>query len=301
VFTSSLDIAYQGFNVPDDREDRLSLRQTGATYAYHIGAAIDLSGAFSAGADLMVLDGGIDRIRQYDTRYPNASPNVRTFVYEDTHADVDGWGARFGLEFFALERLQIAVVATTPLALEVEGTTVNEETRQVANDVGSFTSTTTSSYSEYRTPYRIDGAIAVPLSSALLVSAQVGFADWSKATIDDERLLFSETTTVLREVVDVRAGAEWTFTRWPLRLRGGFAYARSASGYLEADRIDDDRLEAIEEETGTAAYSLGFGCLLNGSLSLDGTVVYADGERASETIDDARTRTSVSIGCGYWF
>lgn len=301
LFTSSLDFSYQGYNAPDEREDRLSLRQTGATYAYHFGAAIDLSGAFSAGADLIVLDGGIDRIRQYDTRYPIASPNLRTFVYEDSHADVDGWGARFGLQFYALTHLQIAVVASTPLAVEVEGTTVNEETRQVDNDVGSFTSTTTSSFSEYRTPYRIDTAFAVPLSPTLLLSAQVGFADWSKATIDEGRLLVSETTTVMREVVEVRAGAEWTLARWPLRLRAGFARARSASGYLEADRIDDDRLEPIDEESATTCYSLGFGYLLHGSLSVDGAVVYADGERASATIDEGRTSTSVSIGCGYWF
>ena len=301
LFTSSLDFSYQGYNAPDEREDRLSLRQTGATYAYHVGAAIDLSGAFSAGADLMVLDGGIDRIRQYDTRYPIASPNLRTFVYEDFHADVDGWGARFGLEFYALTHLQIAVVATTPLALEVEGTTVTEETRQVDNDVGSFTSTTTSSFSEYRAPYRIDAAFAVPLSPALLLSAQVGVADWSKATIDEERLLVSETTTVMRDVVDARGGVEWTLGRWPLRLRAGFAYARSASGYLEADRIDDDRLEPIDDESATTCYSLGFGYLLYGSLSIDGAFVHADGERVSATIDDARTWTLVSIGCGYWF
>jgi long-subunit fatty acid transport protein len=301
LFTSSLDLSYQGFNTPDDREDRLSLRQTGATYAYHVGAAIDLSGAFSVGADLMVLDGNIDRIRQYDTRYPVASPNLRTFVYEDMHADVDGWGARFGLEFYALEHLQIAVVATTPLSVEVEGSTVTEETRQVDNDVGSFTSTTTSDFSEYGTPYRIDGAFALPLSPAFLLCAQVGFADWSKATIDEERLLVTETATAMRDVVDLRAGAEWTLARWPLRMRAGFAFARSASAYLEADRIDDDRLEPIDEESETTAYSLGFGYLLHGSLALDGTVVYARGERASETIDDTRTVTSVSIGCGYWF
>lgn len=301
LFTSSLDLSYEGFNVPDDREDRLSLRQTGATYAYHIGAAVDLSGAFSAGADLMVLDGSIDRIRQYDTHYPVVSPNLRTFVYEDMHADVDGWGARVGIEFYALELLQIAVVATTPLALEVEGTTVTEETRQVDNDVGSFTSTTTSSYTKYRTPYRIDGALAVPLNPSLLLCVQAGIADWSKATVDEGRLLVSDTETVMRDVVDVRAGAEWTLARWPLRVRAGFAYSRSASGYLESDRVDDDRLEPLDEESATTTYSLGFGYLLRSSLSVDGAVVYGSGERTSATIEDARTTTAVSIGCGYWF
>ena len=87
----------------------------------------------------------------------------------------------------------------------------------------------------------------------------------------------------------------------PGKRRATSAYARSASGYLEADRIDDDRLEPIDDESATTCYSLGFGYLLYGSLSIDGAVVHADGERVSATIDDARTWTLVSIGCGYWF
>jgi long-subunit fatty acid transport protein len=126
-------------------------------------------------------------------------------------------------------------------------------------------------------------------------------ADWSKATVDEGRLLVSETETVMRDVVDARAGAEWTLARWPLRVRAGFAYARSASGYLESDRVDDDRLEPLDEESATTTYSLGFGYLLRSSLSVDGAVVYGSGERTSATIEDARTTTSVSIGCGYWF
>jgi hypothetical protein len=301
IFTSSLDLSYQGFNAPDSRSDRFALQQGGGTYAVHIGGAIDLSAAFAAGVDLMLLDGNIDRVRQYDTQSLIVDPNVHTFVYEDIAADVGGYGARFGFEFYALEQLQLAVVLTTPMIVETDATIVTETTRQVDNDVGSFTRETSSQSTKYKTPYRVEGALSIPVSPALLLAAQVGYADWSQATIEDQRLITSDLESVMRSVLDVSAGIEWSFPRRPLRVRAGFAHARRSAGYLEADRIDNDRLERVGAESATTRYSLGAGYLLRGAIGIDAAFQYARGEQSSGTIADERSASSVYIGCGYWF
>lgn len=301
IFTSSLDLAYQGFNAPDSRNDRFALSQGGGTYAVHVGGAIDLSAAFAAGVDLMVLDGNIDRVRQYDTQSLIVNPNVHTFVYEDVAADVDGFGARIGFEFYTLDRLQLAVVLTTPMVVKTHATTVTETTEQIDNDVGSFTSETSSGSTKYKTPYRIEGGLSVPVSSALLLAAQVGYADWSQATIDDERLITSDLESVLRSVLEVSAGIEWSLSRWPLRVRAGFAHARRAADHLEADRIDNDRLELIGAESARTRYSLGAGYLLRGTVGLDAAFQYGHGQQSSSTIGDERNASSIYIGCGYWF
>ncbi len=301
LYTASLDISYQGFNAPDVRNDRLAINQSGAAYAYHVGAAIDLSSFFALGASVMFLDGGVDRIRQYDTRRLVIDPNVHTFVYEDATADIDGYAGRFGLMFYVIEQLQVSVAYTTPTAFETEVTTVSEVTRQVDNDVGSFERTTTTTTTDYKTPYYLEGALAMPLARSLLLTAQVGYADWSQATIDEQRLITTTHQSVMRSVVDIRAGAEWSASRWPLRVRAGFALARRAVGFLEADRIDYDRLQPIASESSSARYSVGAGYLLGRAIAIDLAVGYARGERVSTTIGDTRHATSVSIGCGYWF
>jgi hypothetical protein len=301
VFSSALDISYRAYNTDDDRDDALQLHQAGATYAFHLGMAADVSDAFSAGVDFMVFDGGVDRTRQYDTRGRTVDPNVHTFVYEDTDADVGGVGARFGLLFYAFDRLQLGLVVTTPLSLTLDATTVTEETRQVDNDVGTFTRETTQQATEYETPYRLDGALGLPLAPSLLVTAQVGYSDWALATIDGERLITTDLQDVMRTVLDLRAGVEWTSTRWPLRVRAGFAHARASSAYLEADRIDNDQLEPMSAETASTRVALGAGYLARASIVIEAAVAYAENDRSSRTVGDGRAVTSVSLGCGYWF
>lgn len=301
IFTSSLDLSYQGFNAPDSRNDRFALQQGGGTYAVHIGGAIDLSAAFAVGVDLMLLDGNIDRVRQYDTQSLVVNPNVHTFVYEDIAADVGGYGARFGFEFYALEQLHLAVGLTTPMVIETNATIVTETTEQVDNDVGSFTRETTNQPTKYKTPYGVEGTLSIPVSPALLLAAQVGYADWSQATIDDQRLINSDLESVMRSVLNVSAGIEWSLPRWPLRVRAGFTHARRSAGYLEADRIDNDRLERVDAESGTTRYSLGAGCLLRGAIGIDAAFQYGRGEQSSSTVGDQRSASSMYIGCGYWF
>jgi hypothetical protein len=139
------------------------------------------------------------------------------------------------------------------------------------------------------------------VSRALLLTGQFGFADWSEATIGDERLVTSDLDRVMRSVRDMSAGVEWTLPSWPVRVRAGFERTRTPSGYLEADRIDNDQLEVIADESATVRISLGVGCLLRGSIAIDAAVAHAQSERVSLSVGDNRNVTSATIGCGYWF
>jgi long-subunit fatty acid transport protein len=301
LFSSTLDLSYQGYNAVDQRDDRFALQQSGGTYAYHVGAASDIANAFALGGSVMLLDGHIDRVRDYDVRSRVVDPNVHMFVHDDMDADVSGLGARVGILINADHHLHLGVVFTTPIALKLSADTITEVTRQVDNDIGTFTRETSASTTEYEIPYRFDMAIAIPVSHALLLTGQFGFVDWSEATIGNERLVTSDLDRVMRSVSDISAGVEWTLPRWPVRVRAGFERTRAPSGYLEADRIDNDQLEEIVDESATVRVSLGVGCLLRGSIAIDAAVAYAQSERISLSVGDARNLTSATIGCGYWF
>ncbi len=301
MFSSSLALAYQGFNEADARDDRLDLQQTGAVYAVHFGAGIDISSAFALGLSFFILDGGIDLVRQYDVHGRVIDPDVHTFVYETVDSDVDGYGARAGLSLYPVSWLQLALTVTTPVVVELESSIVVETTRQVVNEAGSFTRVTSERTSEYKIPYRIDAAMAIPASASILFALQMGFCDWSQATLDDRRLITTDHDSVLRSVLELRAGVEWTLPGRPLRVRAGAARGRAICGFVEADRIDYDQLERIESETQHIQVSLGAGYLLWRRVNLDLSMGFARAERVSTTIFDTRDTVTVLIGGGYWF
>ncbi|HEU4928235.1 MAG TPA: hypothetical protein VFU38_00265 [Candidatus Krumholzibacteria bacterium] len=301
AFSAALALAYQGYNEVDARDDRLQLQQTGAAYAVHFGAGIDITSAVALGLSFFVLDGGVDLVRQYDTRGRIVEPDVHTFVFERIDSDVDGYGARAGLSLYPARWMQIALVATSPVVAELESSIFVETTRQVDNDVGSFSRVTTERTSEYKIPYRLDAALAIPASPSLLFAVQAGYCDWSQATIDDQRLITNGLEGVLRSVVDLRAGVEWSAGRWPLRVRAGAARARAAASFVEADRIDYDQLERIESETQFIRVSLGAGYIVRRRVNLDLSLGFSRAERVSATIFDTRDTVSVLLGGGYWF
>lgn len=300
AFSSSLALSYQGFNEVDQRDDRLELQQTGAAYAVHFGAGLDISSAFALGLSFFVLDGGVKSTRQYDMRGRVVDPDVHTFVYESIDSDVDGYGARAGLSLYPTRWLQLAFVATSSMVVELESSIFAETTRQVINDVGTFNRVTTARTSEYKIPYRLDAALALPLSS-FLFAFQAGYCDWSEATINDQRLLTAELETVMRPVVDLRAGVEWTSGGPPLRVRAGVESTRAATIFQEADRIDYDQLERVESEIAQLRFSMGASYLLARRVNVDMALGYERSDRASVTITDVREHFHVLLGGGYWF
>lgn len=300
AFSSSLALSYQGFNEVDQRDDRLELQQSGAAYAVHFGAGIDISSAFALGMSFFVLDGGVDLTRQYDMRGRVVDPNVHTFVYESIDSDVDGYGARAGLSLYPTRWLQLAFIATSSTVVELESSVFVETTRQVENDVGTFTRVTSARTTEYKIPYRLDAALALPLAS-FLFAFQAGYCDWSEATINDQRLITAELVTVMRPVVDLRAGVEWTAGAAPLRVRAGFESTRATTIFQEADRIDYDQLERVQSEIPQVRFSLGASYLFARRVNVDMALGYERSDRASVTVTDVHERFQLLLGGGYWF
>ncbi len=300
AFSSERVLSYHGLNLPDGRDDTYLLQQSGATYAYTLGVSVDVSGTFSLGGALSFLDGDIDVLRQYDTRPHLPQPQPQTFVMDSAQLQVTGVVGKLGLEVYAHRHLQLAVVLTSRQPLEVSGTRVQEVTTQVDNDVGSFTRETTTPSTEYVLPYRLDAAMAVPWKTITL-AAQVGYADWTQATIDGHRIRTQGGEEVLRSVVDLRGGVEWSVPVRGLRVRAGIARARGALSFMQADRIDEDRLERIAAESGRTRVSLGAGLLVGTRVTLDAAYENVQGERSTETVGERVDGQGVLLQGSYWF
>jgi hypothetical protein len=300
AFSSDLELRYQGHNVPDGRDDTYYLQQSGTTYAYSIGAALDLADAISLGGTVSLLHGHVNALRQYDYHVHGPSPLVRTYVLEEADLDVTGWVGRLGIEIYAHRHLHLGVVFASPQPIDVDGPVVTEITEQVQNSVGSFSRETTTASTEYLLPYRIDVALAAPWSRVAF-SAQYGYADWSQAAIDGRRVRTQGGETVLRVVHDVRGGVEWAPPVRGLRLRAGIAHALGALEFVEADRVDNDRLERVVSESGRTRVSLGAGWMVGARLSVDAAFEHARGERDGDTVGDSVESAAVVVQGSYWF
>jgi hypothetical protein len=300
AFVADLGISYEGYNAPDDRDDRYRLEQNGSTFAFALGAGVDLAPLLSAGASVFLLEGGFGSLRQYDYRARDPQNTTHTFVLEDATGDVGGIGARIGLDFFAHEHLHVGVTFTTPTLVNVEVEQTREVTRQVDNNLGSFERSTTTESTRYRIPQRVDASVAVPWA-AWRVCAQVGFTAWDEAAIDDRRLLTPDARAVLDAAPEWRAGVEWTVPGLPVRVRAGAARLPFATRFLQGDRVDNDRLESVTSESAPIAWSAGAGVLLRGWIGVDASFSHASGERGSTSIGDERAWTVFLLQGSCWF
>jgi long-subunit fatty acid transport protein len=300
AFASDLAIVYSRNNTEDGRSENFDMEQSGATYAYSLGVGTDLSSTLSMGVSAFALRGSIDTRRQYDWQPLVTSPTEHTFVLEDIASDVGGYGAQIGMQFHMHERVQFGIRINTPTVVNVQSVRTREETEQIANDVGTFLRETTEQETEYILPYRLEGAIALPLPS-LLLTAQVSYADWSNAAVDGRRVLTPQTDPVLQKVFCYSAGVEWSARGLPLQLRAGFEYAPTPLKYLQTDRIDNDRIDRVLTRSGRTRVAAGAGVLVRSRIVLDAAWVRTSGSRESSIMNDEYSATLVSLQGTYWF
>ncbi|HEX5131607.1 MAG TPA: outer membrane protein transport protein [Candidatus Krumholzibacteria bacterium] len=300
AFSSARDLAYTRDNTRDGRSENYSLQQTGATYAYTLGVASDLSSTLSVGASVFVLDGRVDALRQYDWQPLVTNPSAHHFVLEDTEAGVSGYGANIGLQLFLNERIQIGVRFATPTVVKLHATGVREETIQIVNDVGSYQRADTDNSTEYILPYRVDTGVAIPLG-LFYVTAEARFANWSNAAIDGQHVLTQQSDPVLRRVVTLAAGIEWSVATLPLRVRAGIEHSPSPLAYLQTDRIDNDALEPLTSQSGRLRLSAGAAVLVRERITLDAAYSHSSGTRSAPTVSDDYSAAQVSLQGSYWF
>ncbi|HEX6790293.1 MAG TPA: hypothetical protein VF247_03205 [Candidatus Krumholzibacteria bacterium] len=299
MFVSDFDIGYRAADGIDGRDDEFRLQQAGATYAFAVGFGVDLASVLSAGLSMSVFEGGYQALRQSHT-HTDTGTAVDRYVIDDIDGDLDGVVGRLGLTLFAHRHLHVAFNVETPTLVNTSASQATEITEVVENSTGSTTRTSSSTTTEYIVPYRIDGGIEIPWGN-WLVTAQAGTCDWSQAAIDKNSLHLENTDAVLGRTVDIRAGVEWTSSQWPLRLRAGAARLPFASDYVQADRIDNDRLEEVHDESAPLRFSLGAGVALKNTILIDAAFSHTRGDRRSATVSQEHTSSQLVIEGSYWF
>jgi hypothetical protein len=297
---SDLDIAYENTRPAELRTDSFRLQQSGTTYAFAAGFGIDLASVLSAGVSVSLLEGGYQTLRQTHTRSEATAAALDEYVIDDVDGDLDGVVARVGFILYAHRHAHVAFNVTTPSVINGATNQSRETTQQIENGVGSFVRTESSSSAEYVIPYRIDGGIAMPWG-AWLVAVQAGTCDWTTAAIDGQRLRLQTGSPVLGRTFDYRAGVEWTAPSWPLRVRAGAARLPFAPDYLQADRIDNDQLEAVTTDSAPTRYSFGAGVMLRESIVIDASFTHTHGERSTTSFSEERNWSQFLIEGSYWF
>jgi hypothetical protein len=299
MFVSDLDIAYEGDNSLDGRADSFRFQQSGSTYALALGFGIDLASVLSAGLSFSAFEGGYTSLRQSRSRESTTTP-VDRYAIDDVEGDLDGVVGRIGVTLFVHRHVHVAVNVTTPTVVNNATTETNEITEVVENGTGSTVRTSIATSSEYLVPYRLDGGIEIPVGDWLLV-AQAGTCDWSQAAIDGRSLRLQTGNAVLGRTVDARAGVEWTSPWWPVRLRAGAARLPFAPEYMQADRVDNDRLEAVLTESSPRRYSFGAAIALGQTIFIDASYSRTTGDRGSTSFSEERTSSQILIEGSYWF
>lgn len=300
VFVSDLDIAYESHNAGEGRNDAFRLQQDGATYAFALGFGVDLASVLSAGLSANFFEGGYTALQQSHSRDGTLPSAVDRYIIDDIEGDLDGFGARLGIMLYANRHVHIGVNITSPTVVNGSVHTSREVTEVVENSTGTTVRTTSQSSSEYIVPYRIDGGIAVPWGGWLF-AIEAGVCDWSGAAIENHRLRLQSGSAVLGRATDFRAGVEWTTPWWPLRLRAGVAQLPFAPRHLQADRIDNDRIEQVLTESAPLRLSFGAGVALKQTILIDAAFSHTRGERGTASFSEERTWSQLVIEGSYWF
>lgn len=300
AIVSDLDIAYETTRPAELRTDSFRLQQSGTTYAFAAGFGIDLASVLSAGVSVSLLEGGYQTLRQTHTRSEASTDAVDEYVVDDVDGDLDGVVARVGFILYAHRHAHIAFNVTTPSAVNGTSNQSSETTQQIENGTGFTIRKESSASAEYVVPYRVDGGIAMPWG-AWLVAVQAGTCDWSTCAIDGQRLRLQNGAPVLDRTFDYRAGVEWTSSAWPLRLRAGVARLPLAPAYLQADRIDNDQMEAVTTESSPLRYSFGAGVILRSSIVIDASFTHTHGERSTTSFSEERNGSQFLLEGSYWF
>ena len=297
---SDLDLEYQASRPAELRDDAFRLQQSGTTYAFVAGFGIDLASVLSAGVSVSALEGGYQTLRQTHTHTESSPAAVDDYVIDDIEGDLHGFVAHIGVILYAHRHAHVAVNVTTPAAINGSTNQTEETTHVVENNTGTTTRVTSSASAKYVVPYRVDGGLAMPWGP-WLVAAQVGSCDWTMAAIDGQRLRLQNGDAVLGRTVDYRAGVEWTAPSWPLRLRAGVARLPFAPHYLQADRIDNDQMEAVTTDSTPLRYSFGAGIALKHTILIDASFTHTHGERSTQSFSETRNTSQVILEGSYWF
>lgn len=300
VYSGYLDLHYSGVNGTDETRDNYLLQQSGAIYSYDAGIGVDLSPTLSGGVSLFVLDGTIDPLEQYDFYFTSPMSGVSVYVSDDRNIDVDGFGARVGAQLYFHRRLRAGFMFQTPTVMNIAGPAYTEITENVDNGVDTFTQSRGSVDSDLVLPYTVQLGVSTIVFNTT-ISLQMDYADWTEAAIDRKRLRAKSLEPVFREVVDYRAGLEWTAPKLPMRVRAGFAWLPYPMRYMHGDRIDGKEFVRATIVDERRQVSFGVGGLVGQVMTIDAAYIHTSGTRTAAALTDERVMERFLLTASYRF
>lgn len=301
MYTGHIDLHYRGVNDDNRTEDDYFLQQSGSIYSYNLGFGVDLSPTLSGGFAVFLVDGTIDVLEQYDYTTIDEIPERSFYVSNDYSVDMGGVGARIGAQFYIHPLLRGGVTLHTPIVLTAKGKSTIERTEHVDNGVGSFSTEKNEVDIEFIVPYRVDIGFSSDWRGVTLALG-FGYSDWTQASIDRKRLRARNLDQVFKEVVDYRAGLEWTIPNFPARLRAGYARRPYPLKYMLGNRIDAAySFSRASVDDQRHQLSFGAGALIGTDMTLDLTYLRESGTRSLPSLTDERVTQRVLLSVSYRF
>jgi long-subunit fatty acid transport protein len=301
VMSSDIDILNRGFNATTATQDDYRLQQSGSVYSYTLGAGVDLAPTLSVGASLYLLDGTIKALTQfsYENPPPLSPGDFRSeSLVDDAKVNLDGYGATLGVQYYPTDLVTAGLAVTTPTPIELSGSAAQEDILYFVNAPDSLEDLNFSIKTKYQIPFRIDAGVSFTPPN-FLVAFDIGYSDWTQAKVEDLQLKDSNLQAIFREVVDVRAGVEFTIPDSPFRVRAGYAYLPYPLRYLQADRIEGTEITKATVNTEHQLFTGGFGFLVGSVLTIDAAYEHHVGERSIPTLKDRRTGDRVLLSASY--
>jgi len=255
--------------------------ETGSIYLYTAAAGIDVSPNVSLGLALNVYSGK-DKFN-YTEIFSDALRPSSDYAYEsETAEDYIGASVKGGLLARPNAQLAIGLTAESPLDWQIKQTFTDfEGLSEVEYDLNR--------------PF-IFGAGVAFTPGRLTLTGDAEYADWSQMSYNDnpDMEIYNDSISLLyRDVINLRAGAEYQFPAQGLAVRAGVF-----SNPLPYDSkfIKDDQ----------AGYSLGVGWLIDKVIMLEGafvhggfTRIYTGPNGLPTTAEDKYSRVYVTMSYRY--
>ena len=189
---------------------------------------------------------------------------------------------------------------TTPTLVNLSGEGSSQSARYFTNSPDSFHVSTGFIDVDFQIPLRLDFGLGLTIGN-LLLTADVGYQDWTEARIDDRGIKDLDLEPIFREVIDFKIGAEFIIPRTPFRLRGGYAQLPFPLEYLQADRIGGNQLQQADVTLDRRLVAVGAGGLLGKIMTFDLAYQWTVNERSIPTLVDHRTTQRFLLSAKYRF
>jgi hypothetical protein len=311
LHSADLDLFYSGYDSTTGTLDNFLLQQSGSVFGYNFGVGVDLSPTISGGFSFFVLDGNLSALTQWSFAWPgplNQGDWSKEFLSDDVDADLDGYGASIGLQYFPRSDITVGLSVTTPVWIYLDGDFATDIIDYYVGAPDSIFTDDGLLDIEYRLPFKIKAGLSYHPLESILLSAEVGYSDWTEATINKKQVKISTIlgtprapTAVFREVVNARIGLEITLPGLPVKLRGGYAYLPYPLGFLQGDRISGDAMQKAKITKERQMFTIGAGGLLGKVLALDAALTYTTGEREIPDFYYRQRSTRFSVSASYRF